>query len=114
MSPTPIESYNPPSFGGEVLFLGVGSRSHFFQFPVLPALSPNIFNEARFHFPNDLHFDLPASPPTAPSTVIQNPDTGYVFGGNRFQLSTTDRRLWVSRNFTFLAGRHTLPTRVGI
>jgi hypothetical protein len=69
---------------------------------------------ARFHFGNDLHFDIPNSPPPAPSTVIQNPDTGYVFGGNRFQLSTTDRRFEFSDNFTVVAGRHTLRTGVDI
>ncbi len=46
--------------------------------------------------------------------MIQNPDIGYVFGGNRFQLSTTDRRFEFSDNFTYVAGRHTLRTGVDI
>src|SRR5258706_16266749 len=94
--------------------LADGTTSHFFHFTVLTTLSPNKFNEARFLFANDLHFDLPASPPTAPSTVIQNPDTGYVFGGNRFQLSTTDRRFEFSHNFIYVVGGHTLRTGEGI
>ena len=60
------------------------------------------------------HSDLPDSAPTAPSTVIGNPDTGYVFRGNRFQLSTTDRRYEFSDNFTYIVGRHTLRTGVDI
>jgi len=111
---SPHGYFNTPTSTGDGLILTDGSTSHFFQFTVLTTLSPNKFNEARFHFANDLHFDLPASPPTAPSTVIQNPDTGYVFGGNRFQLSTTDRRFEFSDNFTYVAGRHTLRTGVDI
>lgn len=111
---SPHGYFNTPTSTGDGLALTDGSTSHFLQFSVLTAVSPYTFNEARFHFGNDLHFDLPNAPPTAPSTVIQNPDTGYVFGGNRFQLSTTDRRFEFSDNFTHLAGRHTLRTGVDI
>jgi Carboxypeptidase regulatory-like domain len=111
---SPHGYFNTPTSTGDGLALTDGSTSHFFQFTVLSTLSPTTFNEARFHFANDLHLDLPNSPPTAPSTVIQNPDTGYVFGGNRFQLSTTDRRYEFSDNFTHVAGRHTIRTGVDI
>jgi hypothetical protein len=73
-----------------------------------------LFNEVRFHFANDLHYDLPDSPTTTPSTVIGNPDTGYVFGGNRFQLSTTDQRYEFADNLTYILGRHTLRAGVDI
>jgi hypothetical protein len=111
---SPHGYFNTPTSTGDGLVLTDGSTSHFFQFTVLSTLSTRTFNEARFHFANDLHFDLPSSPPTAPSTVIQNPDTGYVFGGNRFQLSTTDRRFEFSDNLTHVAGHHTLRAGVDI
>ena len=111
---SPHGYFNTPTSTGDGLALTDGATSHFFQFSLLSTLSPYTFNEARFHFANDLHFDIPNSSPTTPSTVIQNPDTGYVFGGNRFQLSTTDRRFEFSDNFTHVAGRHTLRTGVDI
>jgi Carboxypeptidase regulatory-like domain len=111
---SPHGYFGTPTSTGDGLVLTDGATSHFFQFSLLSTLNPYTFNEARFHFANDLHFDTPNSPPTAPSTVIQNPDTGYVFGGNRFQLSTSDRRFEFSDNFTHVAGRHTLRTGVDI
>src|SRR3984885_9857500 len=111
---SPHGYFNTPTSTGDGLVLTDGATSHFFQASVLTTLSPSTFNEARFHFANDLHFDLPASAPTAPSTVIQNPDTGYVFGGNRFQLSTSDRRYEFSDNLTHIIGRHTIKTGVDI
>src|SRR5580704_5342370 len=111
---SPHGYFNTPTSTGDGLALTDGSTSHFFQFTVVSTLSAKSFNEARFHFANDLHFDLPLSPPTSPATVIQNPDTGYVFGGNRFQLSTTDRRFEFSDHFTHVAGHHTLRTGVDI
>jgi hypothetical protein len=111
---SPHGYFNTPTSTGDGLSLKDGATSHFFQFTVVSTLSPKMFNEIRFHFANDLHFDLPDSPPTAPSTVIGNPDTGYVFGGNRFQLSNTDRRYEASDNFTYIVGRHTLRTGVDI
>jgi hypothetical protein len=111
---SPHGYFGTPTSTGDGLNLTDGATSHFFQFSVVSTLSPKMFNEVRFHFANDLHFDLPDSPPTAPSTVIGNPDTGYVFGGNRFQLSTTDRRYEFADNFTRVVGRHTLRTGVDI
>ena len=111
---SPHGYFSTPTSTGDGLALTDGATSHFFQVSLLSTLSPYTFNEARFHFGNDLHFDLPNAAPTAPSTVIQNPDTGYVFGGNRFQLSNTDRRFEFSDNFTHVAGRHTLRTGVDI
>jgi hypothetical protein len=111
---SPHGYFNTPTSTGDGLSLTDGSTSHFFQFTVESTLNPKMFNEVRFHFANDLHYDLPNSPPTTPSTVIQNPDTGYVFGGNRFQLSTTDQRYEFSDNFTYIAGHHTLRSGVDI
>jgi hypothetical protein len=111
---SPHGYFNTPTSTGDGLGLTDGSTSHFAQFTVLTTFSPRAFNEARFHFANDLHFDMPASAPTTPSTVIGNPDNGYVFGGNRFQLSTTDQRYEFSDSFTYVLGRHTLKTGVDI
>ena len=69
-----------------------GATSHFFQVSLQTAFNAKTINEVRFHFGSDYHFDLPASPPTSPAVTIQNPDSGFVFGGNRFQLANTDRR----------------------
>jgi Carboxypeptidase regulatory-like domain/TonB dependent receptor len=111
---SPHGYFNTPTSTGDGLSLTDGSTSHFLQFSLISTLSPKMFNEARFHFANDLHYDLPDSAPTAPSTVIQNPDTGYVFGGNRFQLSTTDRRYEMADNFTYIVGTHTLRAGVDV
>jgi hypothetical protein len=111
---SPHGYFNTPTSTGDGLALTDGATSHFFQFSVQTTISPYTFNEARFHFAHDLHFDLPNAAPTAPSTVIQNPDTGYVFGGNRFQLSTTDRRFEFSDSLTHVAGLHTLRAGVDI
>jgi len=111
---SPHGYFNTPTSTGDGLSLTDRSTSHFFQFSVVSTLNEHMINEARFHFANDLHSDLPDTPPTTPSTVIGNPDIGYVFGGNRFQLSTTDQRFESSDNFTYLAGRHTLRAGVDI
>jgi hypothetical protein len=111
---SPHGYFNTPTSTGDGLGLTDGSTSHFAQFTVLTTFSPKAFNEVRFHFANDLHFDMPTSAPTTPSTVIGNPDTGYVFGGNRFQLSTTDQRYEFSDSFTYVLGRHTLKMGVDI
>jgi len=111
---SPHGYFNTPTSTGDGLSLKDGATSHFFQFSVVTTFSPTKINEARFHFANDLHYDLPDAPPTSPSVVIGNPDTGYVFGGNRFQLSTTDRRFEFADNFTYILGHHTLRTGVDI
>lgn len=111
---SPHGYFNTPTSTGDGLSLTDGATSHFFQFSVVSTLSPKMFNEARFHYAYDLHSDLPDSAPTTPATVIQNPDNGYVFGGNRFQLSTTDQRYEFSDNFTYILGRHTMRSGVDI
>jgi hypothetical protein len=111
---SPHGYFNTPTSTGDGLVLTDGATSHFFQFSVTSTISAKTFNEARVHLGNDLHFDLPNAAPTAPSTVIQNPDTGYVFGGNRFQFSTSDRRYEFSDNVTHIAGRHTIRAGVDI
>jgi hypothetical protein len=55
----------------------------FFQFSLQTAFTATAVNEVRFHYGSDSHFDLPAAPPTSPAVTIQDPDTGFVFGGNR-------------------------------
>jgi hypothetical protein len=46
--------------------------------------------------------------------TIQNPDTGFVFGGNRFQLANTDRRYEITDNFTRVIGKHTMKAGVDV
>ena len=111
---SPHGYFNTPTSTGDGLSLTDGATSHFFQFTVVTTFTPYTFNEAHFHFANDLHLDLPPSLPIAPSTVIQNPDTGFVFGGNRFQLSTTDRRFEFADNLTRVLGRHTFRFGVDV
>ncbi len=105
---SPHGYFNTPTSTGDGLSLTDGATSHFFQFSVQTSFNPTTINEVRFHLGNDLHLDLPNSPTSMPATIIQNPDTGFAFGGNRFQLSTTDRRYEVTDNFTKLLGKHTL------
>ncbi len=104
---SPHGYFNTPTSTGDGLSLTDGATSHFFQISLHTAWSPQTANELRFHFGSDDHFDLPATPPSGPSVVIQNPDTGFVFGGNRFQLSTIDKRFEFTDNFTRLIGKHT-------
>jgi Carboxypeptidase regulatory-like domain/TonB dependent receptor len=105
---SPHGYFNTPTSTGDGLSLTDGATSHFAQFTVISTISPTFINEFRFHFGNDYHFDLPDSPATSPSVVIQNPDTGFAFGGNRFQLSTTDRRFEFADNVTRLLGKHSI------
>jgi hypothetical protein len=111
---SPHGYFNTPTSTGDGLSLTDGATSHFFQFTVQTMLSPTAINEFRFHVGNDLHIDLPDTPPTEPATIIQNPDSGFVYGGNRFQLSTTDRRYQIADNFTWVRGRHTVKAGVDI
>ena len=104
---SPHGYFNTPTSTGDGLSLTDGATSHFFQISLHTAWNPQTANELRFHFGSDDHFDLPDRPATAPSVVIQNPDTGFVFGGNRFQLSTIDKRFEITDNFTRLIGKHT-------
>jgi hypothetical protein len=111
---SPHGYFNTPTSTGDGLALTDGASSHFAQFTVISSISPNFLNEARFHFGNDDHFDLPPSPATVTTTTIQNPDTGFVFGGNRFQLSTSDRRLEFADNVTRILGKHSIRFGVDI
>lgn len=105
---SPHGYFNTPTSTGDGLSLTDGATSHFLQFTAVSTITPYLVNEFRFHFGNDYHYDMPASAPTATTTVIQNPDSGFVFGGNRFQLSTTDRRFEFADNLTRITGRHTI------
>src|SRR5712675_1246530 len=80
---SPHGYFNTPTSTGDGLSLTDGATSHFAQFTLISSISSRFINEFRFHFGNDYHFDLPNSPATSPSVVIQNPDTGFAFGGNR-------------------------------
>jgi hypothetical protein len=97
-----------PTSTGDDLSATDGATSHFFQFSLMTMFNPTNINELRFHFGNDLHEDLPPTSPAGPATIIQNPDSGFVFGGNRFQLSETDRRYEIADNLTKIVGQHTL------
>jgi hypothetical protein len=105
---SPHGYFNTPTSTGDGLDLTDGATSHFAQFTLQTAFNATTINEFRFHVGNDSHFDLPPSPATKPTVTIQNPDTGFVFGGNRFQLSTADRRYEFADNFTKILGRHTV------
>ncbi len=111
---SPHGYFNTPTSTGDGLSLTDGATSHFFQFTFRTLLNATTTNEFRFHVGNDLHFDLPDVVPTFPAVVIQNPDSGVVMGGNRFQLSTTDRRFEFADNLTKIIGRHSFKAGVDI
>jgi hypothetical protein len=111
---SPHGYFNTPTSSGDGLSLTDGSASHFFQVSLHTVFNATTTNDVRFHFGRDYHFDLPDSPPTGPAIVIQNPDTGFVFGGNRFQLSTSDTRYEYTDNFTKVFGRHTFKAGVDV
>ena len=109
---SPHGYFNTPTSTGDGLSLTDGATSHFFQASLKTVFSGKTVNDFRFHFGDDYHFDLPDTAPTGPAIVIQNPDSGFVFGGNRFQLATTDHRYEFTNNLTRLVGRHTLKAGV--
>jgi hypothetical protein len=111
---SPHGYFNTPTSTGDGLSLTDGATSHFFQASLQTSFNAITINEIRFHVGSDYHFDLPASPPTFPAVVIQNPDSGFVFGGNRFQLANTDRRYEFTDTFTKVLGNHTLKAGVDI
>jgi Carboxypeptidase regulatory-like domain/TonB dependent receptor/TonB-dependent Receptor Plug Domain len=111
---SPHGYFNTPTSTGDGLGLTDGATSHFLQFTLHSAFSATTVNEFRFHFGNDFHLDLPDTPPTGPAVVIQDPDKGVVLGGNRFQLSNSDRRFEFGDNLTKVWGRHTMKAGVDI
>jgi hypothetical protein len=111
---SPHGYFNTPTSTGDGLSLTDGATSQFFQVSLQTAFNATNINEFRFHLGSDYHFDLPATPPTSPAVTIQNPDTGFVFGGNRFQLANTDKRYEFTDNFTKIVGKHTLKAGVDI
>jgi hypothetical protein len=111
---SPHGYFNTPTSTGDGLSLTDGATSHFVQVSLQTSFNATTINEVRFHFGSDYHFDLPASPPTSPAVTIQNPDTGFVFGGNRFQLANTDRRYEFTDTITKVLGNHTLKAGLDI
>jgi len=111
---SPHGYFNTPTSTGDGLSLTDGATSHFFQVSLQTSFNATTVNEVRFHFGSDYHFDLPASPPTFPAVTIQNPDTGFVFGGNRFQLADTDYRYEFADTFTKVLGKHNFKAGVDI
>jgi len=111
---SPHGYFNTPTSTGDGLALTDGATSQFFQFSVQTTFSTSSVNDFRFHFGSDYHFDLPPSPVTSPAVTIQNPDSGFVFGGARFQLATTDKRYQFVDTFTRVMGRHTAKFGVDI
>ena len=111
---SPHGYFSSPTSTGDGLALTDGSTSHFFQVSLRTVFTSKTLNDLRFHFGSDNHFDLPDTAPTGPAIIIQNPDSGFVFGGNRFQLSTFDHRFEYTDNFTKVIGSHTFKTGVDI
>jgi hypothetical protein len=111
---SPHGYFNTPTSTGDGLSLTDGATSHFFQASLQTSFNATTINEFRFHFGSDYHFDLPPSPATSPAVTIQNPDTGFVFGGNRFQLDNTDHRYEFSDTFTKIIGTHNFKAGVDI
>ncbi len=111
---SPHGYFNTPTSTGDGLSLTDGATSHFLQLSLQTVFNGTTINELRFHYGSDYHFDLPGSPATSPAVTIQNPDTGFVFGGNRFQLANTDKRYEFTDNFTKIIGQHTVKAGVDI
>jgi Carboxypeptidase regulatory-like domain/TonB dependent receptor len=111
---SPHGYFSTPTSTGDSLSLTDGANSQFLQLSLQTIFSNTTENELRFHYGYDFHFDLPGTPATSPTVVIQNPDSGFVFGGNRFQLSTSDHRYEFADNLTRVVGRHTLKFGVDI
>ena len=111
---SPHGYFNTPTSTGDGLALTAGATSQFFQFSLQTTFSTSTVNDFRFHFGSDYHFDLPQSPVTSPAVTIQNPDSGFVFGGARFQLATTDKRYQFVDTLTKVLGRHTAKFGVDI
>ncbi len=111
---SPHGYFNTPTSSGDGLSLTDGSTSHFLQTSLRTVFDSKTINDLRFHFGSDLHSDLPDTPATGPAIIIQNPDNGFVFGDNRFQLSTSDHRFEYADNLTKSIGSHTMNFGVDI
>jgi hypothetical protein len=111
---SPHGYFNTPTSTGDGLSLTDGATSQFLQVSLQTAFTATAVNEFRFHYGSDYHFDLPGTPPASPAVTIQNPDTGFVFGGNRFQLANTDRRYEFTDTFTKILGKHTVKAGTDI
>jgi Carboxypeptidase regulatory-like domain/TonB dependent receptor len=105
---SPHGYFSSPTSTGDGLSLTDGATSNFVQLWLQTTINATTLNELTLHFGQDTHFDLPNSAATSPTITIQNPDTGSVYGGNRFQLSETDRRYQVRNNITKIMGKHVL------
>ncbi|PYP88311.1 MAG: hypothetical protein DMF61_06895 [Blastocatellia bacterium AA13] len=103
---SPHGFFTTPTSTGDGLSLTDGATSHFVQLSLGSFINASTVNEFAIHFGRDTHFDLPATPPTSPTITIQNPDTGFVLGGNRVQLSETDSRYQARDGLTKVIGKH--------
>jgi hypothetical protein len=111
---SPHGYFSTPQSTGDSLSLTDGANSQFFQLSLQTVFSAAMENELRFHYGYDFHFDLPDTSPTGPTVVIQNPDSGFVMGGNRFQFSTSDHRYEFADSVTKVIGKHTVKFGVDI
>src|ERR1700694_1559607 len=84
---SPHGYFSSPTSTGDGLSLTDGATSNFVELGLQTTLNASTVNQLTLHLGQDTHFDLPATAPTSPTITIQNPDTGSVYGGNRFQLS---------------------------
>lgn len=103
---SPHGYFSSPTSTGDGLSLTDGATSNFVQLTLQTTFNASTINDLTLHFGQDTHFDLPATPATSPTITIQNPDTGMVYGGNRFQLAETDRRYEGRDNVTKQIGKH--------
>ncbi|PYX31378.1 MAG: hypothetical protein DMG80_10325 [Acidobacteria bacterium] len=94
---SPHGYFNTPTSTGDGLSLTDGATSHFFQVSLQTSFNATTVNEVRFHFGSDYH-----------------PDTGFVFGGNRFQLADTDYRYEFADTFTKVFAKHNFKAGVDI
>lgn len=103
---SPHGYFSSPTSTGDGLSLTDGATSNFVQLTLQTTFNATTINELTLHFGQDTHFDLPSTAPTTPTVTIQNPDTGMVYGGNRFQLAETDRRYEGRDNISKQVGKH--------
>ncbi len=109
---SPHGYFSSPTSTGDGLSLTDGATSSFAQFSLQTTFNSTTVNELTLHLGQDTHFDLPDTAPASPTITIQNPDTGAVYGGNRFQLTGSDRRYQARDNFSKLLGKHMIKAGV--